>query len=276
MNFFQRFWPPFSLEMQQDRGSTKIITIEKISPPSQDLALDLSGNSDTISDMITDNHFEVALEELDSFDRNYLLNDFDLARYCKLEMELGAIEASSYPEFTAGVFTVDGTGEVEIDFLVDSGTYLGKVTIFSLDGMDEFVLGSEKFIQEAVRRSTSNSHWGYIVRDRGKTNLLTKPLTLREGDRFGIMLISHDKVDAILANSQIESTPHPLFSLATDNSHDELHFGQITDVTGEGHTFMMEDLRLDRELEGELIFTVRGAIGQAPTMKDLDEGVGQI
>src|SRR5919202_1412993 len=65
--------------------------------------------------------------------------------------------------FDSGVFTVGATGKVSFDFLLDGGVYQGELAIFSLEGMDEFELGSEAFIQEASRRALSDSDAGHVV-----------------------------------------------------------------------------------------------------------------
>jgi murein DD-endopeptidase MepM/ murein hydrolase activator NlpD len=64
----------------------------------------------------------------------------------------------------------------------------------------------------------------------------------------------------------------PLFSLATANPDDGLQAGQIVDVTGDGNTFVFEDLRVDRQSDkdyNDVIFQVRGATGSAASMDDL-------
>lgn len=166
--------------------------------------------------------------------------------------------------FIAGFFTVGNTGKVEIDLLFEGWNDRGEIAIFSLAEMDGSILDNEAFIRKAALRGASNSQLGYtLTRDRFTTSL-SRELIFRPGDRFGIMFVSESKVSDILTDSLLKNTPSPLFSLATDKSDDAFLWGQIVDLTGKGDTFMMEDLRFDGQFEGNLIFKLRGAIGQAP------------
>jgi hypothetical protein len=50
--------------------------------------------------------------------------------------------------------------------------------------------------------------------------------------------------------------------MAMANPVEGFHFGQIADLTGEGNTFIMEDMRLDAGSDrdyNDIIFQVRGA-----------------
>ncbi|MGK7928636.1 MAG: DUF4114 domain-containing protein [Spirulina sp.] len=273
-HFWQRFWQRF-VGHRQSHQYPRLFILEPILTPSHLFSLDWGADDDLVLDHDWAGAIEAISEDLDYLDSDDL-EDFELDEYLTFGTEMGEILGDSYPEFAAGVFTVGNTGEIEIDLLFDGGTYRGEIVIFSLAGMDEFELGSEEFIQEAARRGASHSPWGYTVSDRLSKPLIdapremgVQPLLMRKGDRFGIMLIPQDTLTAILEDSSLESAPRPLFSLATENPYDGLHFGQITDLTGEGNTFVIEDLRLDRELEGDLIFKVCGATGKAPTMNEL-------
>ncbi|MBP0018453.1 MAG: S8 family serine peptidase [Cyanobacteria bacterium SBLK] len=186
-----------------------------------------------------------------------------------------------------GVFTVGETGEVGIDFLFDGGKYQGEVAIFNLEGMDEFEPGSEEFIKEAARRALSDSEMGRVViRDsaegarfdgtlgEGKdwnsgTYQGVKTFQMEAGDRFAVMLVANDSVRNVYDDPSVGA----LFSLATANPDDNLHFGQIADVTGDGDTFVMEDVRHDHKWYdqdyNDLIFRVQGAEGEAPLMDEL-------
>jgi hypothetical protein len=66
-------------------------------------------------------------------------------------------------QFESGYFTVGESGEVTIDYLFDGGEYQGELAIFSLEGMEDLVPGSEEFIQTAANRALSESELGYIV-----------------------------------------------------------------------------------------------------------------
>jgi subtilisin-like proprotein convertase family protein len=190
--------------------------------------------------------------------------------------------------FESGYFTVGETGEVEVDFLFDGGKYRGELAIFSLEGMEEYEAGSRDFIQEAARRALSDSEEGYIViRDRvegarfsghlgedrdwnGGEYWGTKTLQMREGDRFGLMLVANSSVERVFNNPEGKT---PLFSLATANPDDMFHVGQIADVTGEGNIFAMEDLESGHSwFDGDyndLIFRVKGAEVEAIALDEV-------
>ncbi|MEM9541075.1 MAG: DUF4114 domain-containing protein [Cyanobacteria bacterium P01_E01_bin.42] len=194
-------------------------------------------------------------------------------------------------QFYSGVFTVGETGEVEIDFLFDGGKYQGEVAIFSLEGMDEFDLDSEAFIQEAARRALSNSTEGHVViadriegarfdgvlgepKDWNSGQYLgLKTVQMNPGDEFGIMLVPNASVQRVFDNPDIGGSARPLFSMATANPGDEFHVGQIADVTGHGSTFVMEDVRFDHvwadEDYNDIIFQVRGATGEAIALDEV-------
>ncbi|MDB9311896.1 S8 family serine peptidase [Spirulina sp. CS-785/01] len=196
-------------------------------------------------------------------------------------------------KYDAGVFTVGESGEVGIDFLFDGGKFKGEVAIFSLEGMDEFEAGSEEFIQEAAFRATSDSEFGHIViSDRTEGAKFAgslgeskdwnsgdyqgvKTVSMRPGDSFGVMLVPNGTVQEVLNDPNIGGSKAPLFSLGTANPDDTLHFGQIADVTGDGNTFVMEDVQAGHKWYDEdyndLIFQVRGAEGEAPSMDELIE-----
>ena len=196
-------------------------------------------------------------------------------------------------EFHSGVFTVGESGEVEIDFLFDGGKYQGEVSIFSLEGMEEFDLDSKEFIQEAARRSLSNSSEGHVVivdkiegaKFEGRLGersdhsdgqyLGVKTVQMNAGDRFGIMLVPNSSVKHVFERPDIEGSARPLFSMATANPDDGFHVGQIADVTGEGKTFVMEDIRLDKgksdEDYNDIIFQIRGATAEVIQMDELIE-----
>jgi pimeloyl-ACP methyl ester carboxylesterase len=64
----------------------------------------------------------------------------------------------------------------------------------------------------------------------------------------------------------------PLFSLHTVNPNEAFHAGQIADVTGDGNTFVLEDLRTDHWTDrdyNDIIFQVRGATGTAAHLDDV-------
>lgn len=191
-------------------------------------------------------------------------------------------------QFESGYFTVGESGEVTIDYLFDGGGYEGELAIFSLEGMEDLVPGSEDFIQMAADRALSESELGHVVisdktegarfsGELGESNknsgdyLGAKTVQMRAGDKFGFMLVPRGEVSDVADNPAIGGSKTPLFSLATANPDDGLHFGQLVDVTGDGNTFVMEDLRTDGKSDldyNDIIFQVRGATGEAELMDD--------
>ncbi|MFP4300163.1 MAG: DUF4114 domain-containing protein, partial [Spirulinaceae cyanobacterium] len=146
--------------------------------------------------------------------------------------------------------------------------------------MEDLDPNSEEFIREAAKRASSNSTDGYIIIDdategakfSGKTAWEgnfnageykeVKDFDMNPGDTFGIMLVPNGTVEQVAQNPNIEGSIRPLFSLSTANPSDAFHVGQIADVTGDGNTFVMEDLRVDGWTDkdyNDIIFQVRGA-----------------
>jgi hypothetical protein len=188
--------------------------------------------------------------------------------------------------FTSGTFVVDKTGKVGIDYLLDGGLYRGQLAIISLKGMDKFVPGSTEFIKEATSRALSNSEKGHIVIDdlsegarfagnlpEGNYNegayLGVKTFAMTPGDEFGIMIVPNDTFKFLSDYPTFGGDKRPLFSMVTANPNEAFHLGQIADITGEGNTFAMEDMRFDAGSDkdyNDITFQVRGAKGKAPLM----------
>ncbi|MEG4384069.1 MULTISPECIES: S8 family serine peptidase [unclassified Microcoleus] len=188
--------------------------------------------------------------------------------------------------FNTGVFKVDETGKVGIDYLFDGGGYEGELGIFNLEGMEKLAQNSDAFITEAARRSVSNSNLGYVVlndategarfsgdlpddinRDRGEYKGV-KTFTMLPGDRFAFILVPNRANLQQVANKSAKGKDtRPLFSLPMANPNGSFMTGQIADVTGVGNTFVMEDLRVDKPGTdsdyNDIIFQVRGATGSA-------------
>lgn len=205
------------------------------------------------------------------------------------EEEIEPVLIETNPEFTSGVFTVGASGEVAIDLLFDGGKYQGELAIFSLNGMEEFAPGSEEFIQEAASRALSNSTSGYVVfsdqtegakfsGELGDKNYNSgdyqgmKTFAMGAGDQFGFMLVANGRVQQVFDNPGVAGALRPLFSMATANPGDAFHVGQIADVTGDGNTFVMEDMRVDGVSDrdyNDIIFQVRGATGTAISVDEV-------
>ncbi|MEG4378981.1 DUF4114 domain-containing protein, partial [Microcoleus sp. M2_C5] len=181
--------------------------------------------------------------------------------------------------FTSGVFTTDQTGRISVDYTFDGGMFQGELAIFSLDDLDKFEPGSEEFIKEVAARSLSNSVKGHVVINDategarfsgllGESNanegvyLGVKSFAVTAGGKYGVMLVPNGSVKSVYDNPTVGGDQRPLFSMAMANPVEGFHFGQIADLTGEGNTFIMEDMRLDAGSDrdyNDIIFQVRGA-----------------
>ena len=188
--------------------------------------------------------------------------------------------------FNTGVFKVDETGKVGIDYLFDGGGYEGELGIFNLEGMEKLAQNSDAFITEAARRAVSNSNLGYVVindategarfngdlpydinRDRGEYKGV-KTFTMLPGETFALILVPNGaNLQQVANKSATGDDARPLFSLPMANPNGSFMTGQIADVTGVGNTFVMEDLRVDKPGTdsdyNDIIFQVRGATGSA-------------
>jgi hypothetical protein len=212
----------------------------------------------------------------------------------EIVVELGAIEPlTPTPTFNSGTFTVGASGEVGIDFLLDGGRYQGEIAIFNLEGMERYDLTSDKgiqqFIQTAAQRAASGSNLGHIVildategarfnANMGEVNQNAgeyqgvRTFEMQAGSKFAVMLVPNGTVQDVL-NGSTDAAHRPLFSLATSNPNDAFHLGQVADVTGEGNTFVFEDLRVDEQTDkdyNDVVFQIRGATGEA---QHLDEAI---
>jgi hypothetical protein len=274
---------------------TTEITIEtsseaEISDPEENSVLDNESINPVAENSIAENESEpeedAIVAEVDDTDAD---TESEETTDDSEEEEFIPVETVQNAEFTSGVFTVGDTGEVTIDFLFDGGGYQGELAIFSLDGMEEFDPGSEEFIREAAGRALSNSTSGYVVISdptegakftgelgEGNSNsgeyLGAKTFTMRAGDQFGFMLVANGRVQQVFDDPTVGGALRPLFSMATANPEDAFHVGQIADVTGDGKTFVMEDLRVDTGSDrdyNDIIFQVRGATGTAINLDEV-------
>ncbi len=184
-----------------------------------------------------------------------------------------------------GLFTVGADGQVGVDFLSDGGGYKGQLAFFSLDGLDGQEFESfDAFVAEAVDRASSNSDRGHLVIDdkvegakfasaensgdyRG-----VKLFAMKAGDTFAVMLVPNSTLSAAASGSSMAAAVRPLFSLSSLNPDDEFHFAQIADVTGDGSTFVLEDMSTETDTDrdyNDVVFRVTGATGQAVKMVDV-------
>lgn len=180
--------------------------------------------------------------------------------------------------FNEGVFQVDESGEVIIDFLYDGGMYQGEVGIFSLQGMDSGDIGSEEFITEAINRSQSNSTDGYVVvqdiAEGAKFDALLdwetdfnageyqgkQTFSMNPGELFGLVLVPNGTLEAGLVAHESILSLDPLFSMSEANYNDRIQFANIkTDEIGTIVSF--EDDRLDRpsnEDYNDIVLAIEG------------------
>ncbi|AUT02901.1 hypothetical protein CLI64_22220 [Nostoc sp. CENA543] len=190
-----------------------------------------------------------------------------------------------------GIFTVDTTGKVSVDFLYDGGLNKGELAIFSLQGMEGLEVGSTAFILEAAKRALSNSAQGYVVvrdeSDRARFSDLKNELfwekdfnsgvyrgpqqfEMAAGSRFAMMLISDSTVAKITQSTSI-STDKVLFSFGSVDKTTGKVAPQIADITGQGNTFGWEDINTlkstDRDFN-DMVVQVSGATANAPALQD--------
>ncbi|WP_036486233.1 DUF4114 domain-containing protein [Myxosarcina sp. GI1] len=185
--------------------------------------------------------------------------------------------------YTNGIFTVNSDGKVTVDYLYDGGWYRGELAIFSLEGMETLEVGSTEFLQEAANRALTNSEAGYVVLN-DKTDLArfqnlnggtaykgAQSFQMRASDRFAMMLVVNGTVEDLAANRYVQDV---FFSFDTGENSNGQTFGQIADLTGDGHTFGWEDInisnteKVDRDYN-DIVVQVEGATTTSATFEDL-------
>ncbi|MDJ1180116.1 DUF4114 domain-containing protein [Roseofilum sp. BLCC_M91] len=170
---------------------------------------------------------------------------------------------------TNGVFTVGETGKVNLDYLIDGGKYAkGEIGIFSLEGMEDYEGDAEAWETAAVRRALSNSTLGNVgIADgeegakfsgilegeledwnRGKYQFVDS-VSMNPGEQFALVISPKTPIE------QAFEAEKPLF-FSNDSTYEN-----FADVTGEGHTFTVEDWR-DADYN-DVVFQVNGARGEA-------------
>ncbi|MFA9202183.1 MAG: DUF4114 domain-containing protein, partial [Candidatus Nanopelagicaceae bacterium] len=197
-----------------------------------------------------------------------------------LDGQKTAIEASDLP----GVFTVESSGQISVDWMADAGSYQGELGIFSLAGMENLTPGSSEYIQEAARRALSNSPEGYVVLSDGskgaKFNGKLDESNHNSGDYQGIrefnftpgtkvafFLVPVGTVQQTFEKPTAEAESLPLFSLATANPEGKTHLGQL-----ESGIFGWEDIRFDQDTDADyndIIVQVKGLSGEVTPIEQL-------
>jgi Domain of unknown function (DUF4114)/PAP2 superfamily/Bacterial Ig-like domain len=170
----------------------------------------------------------------------------------------------------AGIYTVDESGKVAIDFLADGGTYRNQMGLFSLTGMETLVAGSDSFIKEAARRALSGTD-GYIAvnqtTDAGKFQLEAghdtgkyggrQVFSFKPGDRIAMMMVPDGSIQEVFNAPTIDGSKRPLFSIAAANPGAFQQIGELADGV-----YGWEDIRRDKTSDADyndLLFQVIGA-----------------
>ncbi len=204
------------------------------------------------------------------------------------------LEPQLLSEVKSGYYTVDATGKVEFTFIFDSGAYEGQLAAISMTGMENLDLNSSEFFQESLQRALSGSEakLGYIVIDDISAGAMfsgelepgfdynhgefpgAKEVEFNAGDKFFLMLIPNGSVAEVVdaLEQGITKDVRPLFSLVAANPTKAIQMGQIIDVTGDGNTYVFEDIREDGASDkdfNDLIFQVKGATITTVTLDDL-------
>jgi len=196
---------------------------------------------------------------------------------------------------TPGIFTVDDTGIVKIDWLYDGGKYQGEFGIFNLAGMETLTPGSPEFIAEAAKRVLSDSEQGYLAfSDLSEgarfSGLLggevkdwnagpykgVKSFDMTPGTQFATILVPNSTF-ASLAQNPLTEDPNkrPLFSLVSSNPAYGMYLGQMADVNGMGKAYSYEDkdaATSDKDFN-DLIVMITGATADLPSIDDLKSPV---
>ncbi|WP_228055833.1 peptidoglycan DD-metalloendopeptidase family protein [Lusitaniella coriacea] len=300
MRLFQKLFGVSQKDRTPPEGFGQTFILEPILTP--------SGLVDSGDDFIDPTVFDLDSPVIDDFDLDIAKtgteafnSDADIEEMTFLTRNIDLDEISpvgeslhSHDLFTSGTFTVGDSGEVSIDFLFDGGKYEGELAIFSLDGMEQFEPGSDAFIQEAASRALSSSELGHVVisdpsegakfsGNLGERSFNegdyqgVKSFQMNAGSEFGVMLVPNGTVEQVYENPDIGGAVRPLFSMATSNPDDAFHVGQIADATGDGNTFVLEDLRVDGRTDrdyNDIIFQVRGATGDAVELDEVIDSDG--
>lgn len=192
-----------------------------------------------------------------------------------------------------GVFTVNQSGLVDVDFLYDGGASEGEMGIFSLSGLANLDVTSVEFRKEAIRRALSNSKQGYVfLQDSTDKAKLTDPiesnwqqdlligeykgvqsLAMNPGDFVGLVFNPKGTLDQLLKTTWSDNL-RPMFSLAAAN----FNRVQVTAITSSANNTILgwEDISLNLGADSDyndLVISLEGvnSIGM-PNFQDYVNG----
>ncbi len=199
------------------------------------------------------------------------------------------------PERNTGIFSVGQSGQVSLDYLLDSSNLQGELAIFNLNGMEKFGVGSDRWIQEAAFRAMQNSaDSGHVViadategarfdGSPGEPNfnagqhLGAKTFAMTPNSQFGMMLVANGTVPDILFAADLNAAQRPLFSIPAANLFQSTQFAQVLQVQTEqsdqieSSVIAIEDTQLDQGSDrdyDDLVFQIKGATAQ---LKSIDQ-----
>jgi large repetitive protein len=169
-----------------------------------------------------------------------------------------------------GIFTIDNSGQIQIEYLFDGGDYQGQMFVFSTAGMENLTPGSEAYTQAALLRAHSNTNLGYLViDDRRQTGTYNTNTSLAHLGSQTYQFAPGTKV-AFLLLPQGQQSTRPFFSFDSN---------QIASLKEQGQVFGWEDLPFansDRDTN-DIIFRIGGATGTvATTINNLAPTIDQI
>ncbi|AFZ01805.1 DUF4114 domain-containing protein [Calothrix sp. PCC 6303] len=177
--------------------------------------------------------------------------------------------------FESGTFIVDGTGQVQFDYLYDGGWYQGELAVFSLKGMQNYKPGSAEFTREATARALSNSKQGHIlISDRTEGSRFNgnvswepnfnageykgiKSFQMDAGDEVAFMLVQNTTFDEIYRQPYATAQAGKQVIFSTDKK-------QLVAVDKNG-TLAFEDVgissgKADKDFN-DLVFQAKGLNG---------------
>ncbi|MEL7406314.1 MAG: cellulase family glycosylhydrolase [Cyanobacteria bacterium J06558_2] len=195
-------------------------------------------------------------------------------------------------QFETGVLEVGDSGQIQFEFLFNGEWTKSELGIFSLEGMEEFIPGTEEFIHEAATRAYSNSTLGYVLASEQQeaakfSSILPweydhnyeageyqgiRLFDLTPGDRYGLFLLPNATVSEIVEEPGLiwhSEATLPLFSMPEANPGNIP--GQMVAVD-EFNTFAWEANSVDGDLQdgdyNDFVFQLQGVTTSVPQIED--------